>query len=58
MLADDIKQYDINITDAMLKSLTKPAFITIVKKKVKEYAFIECMQLLDSHEKVTLNIQI
>ena len=50
MLADDMKKYNINITDETVKSLSKAAFKTIVKKQVKEYAFIECMQLLDSHD--------
>ena len=35
MLADDMKKYDINITDETVKSLSKTPFTTIVKKKVK-----------------------
>ena len=52
MLADDMNKYDIKITDETVKSLSKTVFKTIVKKTVKEYAFSECMQLLDSHDKV------
>ena len=52
MLADDLKKYENYITDETVKSLSKTEFKTIVKKKVKQYAFIECIQLLDSHDKV------